>query len=114
MVRMLRSGAKDTSAAAAKDHRHLTKARVIGNEDAVRLREEGVPVKAQRAKNRDTRQQAAAAGAKPVAGSEKCAQKMATGSKEAPLSLLSDGEETEGEVFGNESNSGGGIWEEAD
>ena len=114
MVRMLRSGAKDTSAAAAKDRRHLTKARVIDNEDSVRLREERIPVKAQRAKNRDTRQQAAVADAKPVAGSEKCAQKKATGSKEAPLSLLSDEEETEGEVFGNESNSGGEIWEEAD
>ena len=42
MVRMLRSGAKDTSAAADKDRRHLAKARVIDNEDAVRLREERI------------------------------------------------------------------------
>ena len=117
MVRMLRSGAKDTSAAAAKDRRHLTKARVIDNEDAVRLREERIrkdAIKVQRAKNREIRQQATAAAAKPVAGSAKYAQKKATGSKEAPLSLLSDGEETEGEVMGNESDSGGEIWEEED
>ena len=109
MIRMLRSKAKDTSAAAAKDRRHLTKARVIDSEEAVRLREKRIQkdaVKAQRAKNRDIRQQAAAAAAKPVAGSEKCAQK-ATGSKEAPQSLVSDGGETEGEVLGNESDFGG-------
>ena len=117
MVRMLHSGAKDTSAAAAKDRRHLAKARVIDNEDAVHLREERIQkdaVKAQRAKNREIRQQAAAAAAKPVAGSAKRAQKKATGSKEAPLSLLSGGVETEGEVLGNESDSGGEIWEEED
>ena len=35
MVRMLRSGAKDASAAAAKGRCHLTKARVIDNEDTL-------------------------------------------------------------------------------
>ena len=117
MDRMLPSGAKDTFAAAAMDRRHLTKAWVIDNEDSWRLREERIQndaVKAQRAKNREIRQQATAAAAKPVAGSEKCAQKKANGSKEAPLSLLNDGEETEGEVLGNESDSGAEIWEEED
>ena len=42
MVKMLRSGAKETSAAAAENRRHLTKTRVIGDEDAVRLREERI------------------------------------------------------------------------
>ena len=115
MVRILRLEAKDTSAAAAKDRRHLTRGRVIDNEDAVRLREERMQqdaVKAQRAKNREIRQQAASAAAKPVAGSEKRAQRKATGSKEVPLSLLSDGEETEGEILGDESGSGGENWEE--
>ena len=40
MVNYLYSGAKDTSAAAAKDRRHLTKGRVIDDEEAVRMREE--------------------------------------------------------------------------
>ena len=53
-------------------------------------------VKAQRAKNRKIRQQATATAAKPVAGSTKHAQKKVTRPKEAPLSLLSDEEETEG------------------
>ena len=117
MVRMLRSGAKDSSAAAAKNRRHLTKAREIDNEDAVRLREERIQkdaVKAQTAKNRQIRQQATAAVAKPVAGSGNCAPKKAKGSKEAPLSLLSDGGETEGEVLSNEIVSGAEIWEEED
>ena len=117
MVKYLRSGAKDTSAAAAKDRHHLTKGRVIDNEQAVDMREERMQkdaVKAQKAKNREIKQQAAAAAAKPVASSAKHAQKKATGSKEAPLSLLSDGEETEGEVTGDESDSGGGNWEEED
>ena len=39
---------------------------------------------------------------------------MATGSKESPLSLLNDGEETEGEVEGDESVAGGEGWEEED
>ena len=110
MVRILRSDAKDTPAAAAKDRRHLARERLIGNEDAVRLREERMQqdaVKAQRAKNREIRQQAATAAAKPVASSAKHTQRKATGSKEVPLSLLSDGEETEGEVLGDESDSGG-------
>ena len=117
MVRILRLEAKDTSAAAAKDRRHLTRGRVIDNEDAVRLREERMQqdaVKAQRAKNREIRQQAATAAAKPVASSAKRAQRKATGSKEVPLSLLSDGEETEGEILGDESGSEGGNWEEGD
>ena len=71
-------------------------------------------VKAQKARNRKIKQQAAAAAAKPVASSAKRAQKKATGSKEAPLSLLSDCEETEGEVAGDESDSGGENWEEED
>ena len=57
-------------------------------------------------------QQAIAAAEKPVASSTKCAQNKAAGTRDAPLSLLSDGEETEGEVMGNESDSGGEIWEE--
>ena len=117
MVKYLRSGAKDTSAAAAKDRRHLTKGRVIDNEQAVDMREERMQkdaVKAQKAKNREIKQQAAAAAAEPVANSAKRAQKKATRSKEAPLSLLSDGEETEGEVPGDESDSGGENWEEED
>ena len=112
MVNYLRSGAKDTSAAAAKDRRHLAKGRVIDNEQAVDMREGRMQkdaVKAQKAKNREIKQQAAAAAAKPVASSVKRAQKKATGSKEAPLSLLSDGEKTEGEVVGDESDSGGKI-----
>ena len=79
MVNYLRSGAKDTSAAAAKDRRrHLAKGRVIDNEQAVDTREERMQkdaVKAQKAKNREIKQQAAAAAAKPVASSEKRAQK---------------------------------------
>ena len=66
-------------------------------------------VGAQRAKNREIRQQATAAAAEPVAGSTKRAQTGLTGSKEAPISLLSDGEETEGEVLGDESDPGGRI-----
>ena len=66
-------------------------------------------VKAQRAKNREIRQQAIAAAAKPVASSTKHAQKKATGSQEAPLSLLSYGEGTEGEVLGDENDSWGKI-----
>ena len=76
----------------------------------MRLREEGMrrgALKTQRAKNREIRQQAATAAAKPVASSAKCAQRKATGSKEVPLSLLSDGEETEGEILGDESGSRG-------
>lgn len=69
-------------------------------------------VKAQKAKNREIKQQAAAAAAKPVASSAKRAQRKATGSKGAPISLLSDGEETEGEVLGDESDSGRENWEE--
>ncbi len=117
MVRTLRSGAKDTSAAASKDRRHLTKTRVVDSEGVVQMREDILQkdaLKAQRAKNREIRQQATAAAAKPVASSKKCVQKKATGSKEAPLSLLSDGEETEGEVLGDESDSGGENWEEED
>ena len=117
MIRTLRSGAKDTSAAAAKDRRHLAKATVIDNVDVVCQREQKLQqdaVKAQKAKNREIRQQAAAAAAKSVASSAKHAQKKATGSREAPLNLLSDGEETEGEVLGAESDSGGENWEEED
>jgi len=40
MIRNLRSGAKDTSAAAAQHRCHLTKARVITAEDVVHLQEE--------------------------------------------------------------------------
>ena len=111
MVNYLHSGAKDTSAAAAKDLRHLTKGRETDNEQAGDMREERMQkdaVKAQKAKNREIKQQAAAAAAKPVASSAKHGQKKATRSREAPLSLLSDGEETEGEVQGDESDSGGG------
>ena len=50
---------------------------------------------------------------KTVAGSKNRTQKKATGSREAPLSLLSVGEETEGEALGNiENDSDGEIWEE--
>ena len=108
MVKFFRSGAKDISKVVAKDLCHLAEGRV---EDAVRLREERTQqdaVKAQKAKNCEIRQQDAAAAAKPVASSEKRAQKKATGSKEAPLSQLSDGEETEGQVPADESDSGGG------
>ena len=71
-------------------------------------------VKAQKAKNTEIKQQAATAAAKPVASSAKHAQGKATGSKEVPLSLLSDGEETEGEVLCDKSDSGGGNWEDED
>ena len=40
MINYLHSGAKDTSAAAAKDRCHLTKGRVIDNKQAVDMREE--------------------------------------------------------------------------
>ena len=40
MIRTLRSEAKDTSAAAAKDHHHLAKARLIGSEGVVQMRED--------------------------------------------------------------------------
>jgi hypothetical protein len=39
MLRTLHSGAKDTNGVAAKDHRHLGKARVYTTEDVVQLRE---------------------------------------------------------------------------
>ena len=74
MVNYLRSGAKDTSAAAAKDRHHLAKGRVIDNEQAADMREGRMQkdaVKAQKAKNREIKQQAAAAAAKPVASSAK-------------------------------------------
>ena len=115
MVKYLRTGAKGTSAVAAKDRGHLSKWRVIDYERAANTREERMQkdaVKAQKAKNHEIEQQAAAAS-KPVASSAKRAQQKATASKEAPLSLLSDGEETEGEVVGDESDSWGENWEDS-
>ena len=40
MVRTLRSGAKDTSAATTKDRRHLAKGSAIDNKDVVHMREQ--------------------------------------------------------------------------
>jgi hypothetical protein len=115
MIRTLRSGAKDVSATSAKDRRHMTKGRVIDTEEVVRLREERNRIdaaKAKKVKNRENRKQAIATAAKPVASSSKHTQKKGTGSKKEPLNLLSDGEETEGEVVEEECHSEGENWEE--
>ena len=51
---------------------------------------------------------------KPVASSENRAQMMTTGSMEAPLSLLSDREESKGEIPGDVSDFWGDNWQEDD
>jgi hypothetical protein len=55
MLRTLRAAAKDTSTAAAKDRRQLTKARVITSEDVVRLRDERLRIDAQNAARAEAR-----------------------------------------------------------
>ena len=53
--------------------------------------------KEQKAKNREKRKEAAAAGAPTAPSSSICAQKKGSGIRKTSLSLLSNREETEGE-----------------
>jgi len=102
MIRNLRSGAKDTSAAAAKDRRHLTKARVITAEDVVHLREEREAIVAKKAAKSKKWLEAAAA---KVAGSSgpKSTGKKATRVKKVPVIVSCDGEEEQEEEWESSS-----------
>ncbi len=117
MIRTLHSGAKDTTAAAAKDRCCLAKGRVIDAEEIVHLKEEREQidaVKDKKAKNREKKKEVAAAAASETASSSKGMQKKDTGTRKAPLSLLSDGEENEGELLEDDFDSGSEIVEEED
>ena len=52
MIKTICSSAKDTSTKAAKDRRHLTRARVITAQDIIRLRAEKDDKDTQKRKNR--------------------------------------------------------------
>lgn len=65
MLRTLRSGVKDTTAAAAKDRRHIGKARLYTAEDVVQLGEERERIEGEKAAKAKKRQVKAAVKAVP-------------------------------------------------
>jgi hypothetical protein len=114
MLRTLRSGAKDPTAVAAKDRRHLCKAHVYTAEDVVQLREERERLDREKVAKAKMRQEKAAekvvssgAGSK----SSKHAEKKIIGAKKAPVIVLNDCEDEEEDMVGrkgwDEEENGG-------
>ncbi|KAF8538642.1 hypothetical protein BDD12DRAFT_884607 [Trichophaea hybrida] len=101
MVRFLPSGAKNTTAVAAKDRRHLGKACVYSAEDVVQLREERERIDQENAAKIKKRQDKAAAKAAPVGKGlkgSKHAEKQGVGSKKVDTNCLSDGDDEEEDI----------------
>jgi len=103
MLRTLRSGAKDTNVAAAKDCRHLGKACVYTAEDVVQLREERERLEREKVTKAKMREQKAAA--KVVSSGEgskssKHVEKKIIGTQKAPVIVLSDWEDGEKDMVG--------------
>jgi hypothetical protein len=114
MLRTLRSGAKDTTVVAAKDRRHLGKARVYTAEDVVQLREGRERLDREKVTKAKMRQEKAAA--KVVSSGEgskssKHVEKKIIGTKKAPVIVLSDWEDEEEDMVGgvgwDEEENGG-------
>jgi len=114
MLRTLRSGAKDTTAVAAKDRRHLGKACVYTAEDVVQLREERERLDREKVAKAKMRQEKAApkvVSSGTGSKSSKHAEKKIIGAKKAPVIVHSDWEDEEEDMVGgkgwDEEENGG-------